>query len=275
VLFHPLVPAPVLWGTVNFGANYLAQKTINANRRRLGMEPIKNFTLHSAAKAKNFLIHSEYLGETDDGWQYEWEIGGYCFNDRYPCDEGALQRFRAFAAKDSKPLIFFTLGSCQAPNREKVCAWLYDFAKSRNCKLAVGSGWGKTGMDLAGPDYLVLDTFIPHSLVFPLCDYLVHHGGSGTTHSASRSGKPQLIIPLLLDQPYWSHRVRKLRLGPLCKKMGRLSRKYFEKKMDDLIGNSAYKKNAALLASQMEREKGLERLCDYVEKTVKEYKAAC
>merc|ERR1719424_1490649 len=40
----------------------------------------------------------------------------------------------------------------------------------------------------------------PHEWLFPRCAVSVHHGGSGTTAVALRSGKPTIITPCFLDQ---------------------------------------------------------------------------
>jgi hypothetical protein len=38
-------------------------------------------------------------------------------------------------------------------------------------------------------------------------------GGGGTTTLAARAGAPQLVIPQVLDQPYWARRVADLGIG--------------------------------------------------------------
>ena len=63
-------------------------------------------------------------------------------------------------------------------------------------------------------DVFLLTHTIPHSLRFPHCDAVMHHGGAGTTHSVARTGKPQVIMPLIIDQPYWTYRVQQLKIGP-------------------------------------------------------------
>jgi vancomycin aglycone glucosyltransferase len=42
---------------------------------------------------------------------------------------------------------------------------------------------------------------------------VVHHGGAGTTTTATRAGAPQVVIPQLADQPYWAGRVADLGIG--------------------------------------------------------------
>ncbi|MGZ5365018.1 MAG: nucleotide disphospho-sugar-binding domain-containing protein, partial [Mycobacterium sp.] len=42
---------------------------------------------------------------------------------------------------------------------------------------------------------------------------VVHHGGAGTTTTASRAGAPQVVVPQIADQPYWASRVAALGIG--------------------------------------------------------------
>ena len=80
-----------------------------------------------------------------------------------------------------------------------------------------------------------------------------------------RDVKPQLITPFLLDQPYWGYRVQVLGVGPERVKIAKVSESELEQKMGDLIGNPEYKKNAAMLSEQIESEKGIENICNYIE----------
>lgn len=42
---------------------------------------------------------------------------------------------------------------------------------------------------------------------------VVHHGGAGTTTTASRSGTSQVVVPQIGDQPSWAARVAELGIG--------------------------------------------------------------
>ena len=55
----------------------------------------------------------------------------------------------------------------------------------------------------------------PFSILFPLCDFLVVHGGLGSTSEAFRAGKPLMVTGVLvLDQRFWGRRVAELGVGP-------------------------------------------------------------
>ncbi|RKR03221.1 glycosyltransferase [Maricaulis maris] len=44
---------------------------------------------------------------------------------------------------------------------------------------------------------------LPHDRLFPHCRAVIHHGGAGTLDTAARAGRPQIILPHMLDQ-FWN-----------------------------------------------------------------------
>ena len=263
---HPIFKPALLWKLLNAGLNLMVKKTLNKNRQALGMAPIDDQAEHAPANADNYLLYSKYLGTYDSAWKYKWKIGGYCFNDAFPYDTGELERLHAFIKKDPRPTIFFTLGSCNVPQRDRFAALLFDICTERNYKLVVSCGWWKVGAHLQNRDNLFrLESTIPHWFIFPHCDALIHHGGVGTTHSAARSGKPQMIVPLILDQFYWANRIHELGAGPGGVRIKGISKKHLERKVVDLVSNPFYKDKAASLGVLIRGEGGLENVCRYIE----------
>ena len=54
---------------------------------------------------------------------------------------------------------------------------------------------------------------VSHSLLFPRCAAVVHHGGTGTVAAALWSARPQIIVPFIFDQPAWAETISALFLG--------------------------------------------------------------
>ncbi|CAK9028573.1 unnamed protein product [Durusdinium trenchii] len=46
--------------------------------------------------------------------------------------------------------------------------------------------------------------------LFPQCSVVIHHGGIGTVLAAARVGRPQLVVPLAFDQPFWGQTLEDL-----------------------------------------------------------------
>jgi len=263
---NPVIRPALLWGLLNGGLNLMVKKTLNKHRAALGMTPIKDQAEHAPANAFNLLMYSKFLGTVDNHWKYKWEIGGYCFNDALPYDKDEAERLTAFVKKDERPTVFFSLGSCNVKQRDRFVETLFDVCTARDYKLLVACGWWNVGARLENRDNLFrMEGVIPHHLVFPQCDAIIHHGGAGTTHSAARSGRPQMVVPLLLDQFYWSHRVKELGLGPGGVRIKTISRKRLERKVVDLVGNPLYKEKAASMGALIRVENGTENICRHIE----------
>jgi UDP:flavonoid glycosyltransferase YjiC (YdhE family) len=220
---------------------------------------------YAPSHADNFLLFSPSLGSVDPDWKYPWHIGGYCFNDKIPYDEKKYQELKTFIEKDDKPVLFFTMGSCKTKKKDSICAWLLDICHRHGYKFVVGSGWWHTGETLVGQENMfLLDSFVPHNLVFPLCDGIIHHGGSGTSHSAARAGKPQMILPIFIDQHYWGNQVYTRGIGPHYLNATRVTQGELEKRTLDLMTNGAYKKNAAALGEKVKDEQGVQAISDFI-----------
>lgn len=69
-------------------------------------------------------------------------------------------------------------------------------------------GWSRADTSTLPSNFHVIgDT--PHDWLFPRVSLVVHHGGSGTSHSACRAGVPSVVMPFAGDQPFWADRLRR------------------------------------------------------------------
>lgn len=68
-------------------------------------------------------------------------------------------------------------------------------------------GWSGVEASML-PDNFLLIGETPHDWLFPRTSLVIHHGGSGTTHSAARAGVPSVVVPFAGDQFFWAERLR-------------------------------------------------------------------
>ena len=66
-------------------------------------------------------------------------------------------------------------------------------------------GWAGRNIALADNFFIVDD--VPHDWLFPRVSAVVHHGGSGTSHSAARAGVPSVVLAFAGDQAFWGDRL--------------------------------------------------------------------
>ncbi len=98
----------------------------------------------------------------------------------------------------------------------------------------------------------------PHEWLFPKVSLTIHHGGSGTTASALRSGKPTIITPVIFDQWDNAHLINQLGCGYGFEKqqLHSLTSKDLAKAIDMVVGHRRFSIYATQVAEQVQRENG-------------------
>lgn len=66
---------------------------------------------------------------------------------------------------------------------------------------------GNSGIDMVSNEQILIKAFLPHDAVFSRAQGILHHGGVGTMAAALRSGRPQVMMPFNVDQPFWAKRL--------------------------------------------------------------------
>lgn len=97
-----------------------------------------------------------------------------------------------------------------------------------------------------------------HRLLLPRVAAVVHHGGSGTTHSAAAAGVPQVVVPHLGDQPHYARRVHQLGIGPAPLPAARATRRALTARLTRALAPEV-RRTAQEVAARMAGEDGLGR----------------
>jgi UDP:flavonoid glycosyltransferase YjiC (YdhE family) len=116
-------------------------------------------------------------------------------------------------------------------------------------------GWsGIEAGALPGNFFAVGDT--PHDWLFPRVAAVVHHGGSGTSHSAARAGVPSIVVPFAGDQPFWAERLRLAGVAPAAVDGRRPDAAAFARALD-AVQEGAMRERARALGERMRAENGV------------------
>jgi sterol 3beta-glucosyltransferase len=110
-----------------------------------------------------------------------------------------------------EPPIYLGFGSLAGLDKVGLFELAVDAVGSRRTILY--PGWREADPPPLPPNIFLLgDT--PHDWLFPRTSLAIHHGGSGTTHSAARAGVPSVVLPFAADQFFWADRLRRLGIAP-------------------------------------------------------------
>lgn len=109
-----------------------------------------------------------------------------------------------------EPPVYFGFGSIRAP--QDLSQVMIRSARAVGRRAIVSRGWAELALVDNAPDCVAVGE-VNQQALFKRVAAVVHHGGAGTTTAAALAGAPQVIIPQLYDQHYWSQRVDALGIG--------------------------------------------------------------
>lgn len=149
-----------------------------------------------------------------------------------------------------QPLVYATLGTVfnQAPGvLESIIKGLRDEALS----LVVTTGRDQDPAALGShPPNVHIERYIPQSLLFPRCDVVVTHGGSGTMMAALREGLPMVITPIAADQPLNAQRCAELGVGRVLEPASRTPEAIWEATRD-VLEDPRYRERAERIRDEI------------------------
>ncbi len=105
----------------------------------------------------------------------------------------------------------------------------------------------------------------PHEYLFPRTAAIIHHGGAGTTATATRSGRPQIIVPHILDQYYHGYKIFMSGLGAKPVRRSRISLRTITQALTFCLSNPDIQMRAEAVARSIQAEQSLEKTIQIIE----------
>ncbi|GLQ45754.1 hypothetical protein GCM10007862_08050 [Dyella lipolytica] len=164
-----------------------------------------------------------------------------------------------------EPPIYIGFGSMAGFDKPKLLKEMIQAVAGRRALFY--SGWSGVDATMLPANFLVIDE-TPHDWLFPRTSMVVHHGGSGTTHSAGRAGVPSVVMPFAADQFFWADRLRQAGIAANA-----LSWKHLD--ADQLASRMAFARTdevgirAHALGKKMRAEEGLHNAVASIEKIMR------
>lgn len=209
---------------------------------------------------------SKYLFKDVKTWGNKVYLPGFVFLENK--EEKLDDKIEKFISKGSKPIVIsFSSMPLKNPDKFKDI-FLKALDKSNNRAIILT---GISGMNFKDEENILAVPYAPHNLLFPLSKGIMHHGGVGTMASALKSGKPQLIMPFSVDQPFWAHRLYVLgyTIKPLNENtvtVNSLAESFIE------MDNPKYISSSINIKKKLDSENGNENLIKYIESVYLNYK---
>jgi vancomycin aglycone glucosyltransferase len=113
---------------------------------------------------------------------------------------------------DSAPPVYVGFGSIALPSTRDSAQVAIKAIRAQGLRVVLARGWADNApIDERDDCFLVGE--VNQQALFGRVAAVLHHGGAGTTTTVARAGTSQVIVPQIVDQPYWAGRVAELGIG--------------------------------------------------------------
>jgi UDP:flavonoid glycosyltransferase YjiC (YdhE family) len=217
--------------------------------KKITREQIKDTLLSN----KVIYAISPSLFPRPDYWSENVKVLGYHERDK-TINWKAEKSLHQFTVSHTK-ILFITFGSMTNPKPEEKTKTILDVLEKHQIPAIINIASGGL-LEPAKYDTRLFHFVkqIPYDWVFPKMHAVIHHGGSGTTHTALKYGCAAMIIPHIIDQFAWNDIVSNLGFGPKGIAINKINKQNLEPRILDLFNNQSYKIKAMQVAEEIRKE---------------------
>jgi vancomycin aglycone glucosyltransferase len=197
----------VLWRIDAERVDALYREPLNTHRAALGLPPVDGVRDH-VFTSRPWLAADPVLWPFEDAMGLDVvRTGAWMVPDDRPLPADLVEFLEA-----GEPPVYVGFGSMQMAGAPEAAAVAVEAVRAQGRRALVSRGWaGLAPADDEDDCFAVGE--VNHRELFRRVAAVVHHGGAGTTTTAALAGAPQVVVPQIVDQPYWARRVAELGIG--------------------------------------------------------------
>ncbi|MFI9359560.1 glycosyltransferase [Kitasatospora sp. NPDC053057] len=187
--------------------NALFGEQVNAHRASVGLPAVDNVRDHVFTD-RPWLATDQVLGPWLQPAEREVvQTGAWLLADESPLP-AELSAF----LDAGEPPVYVGFGSMPLRGTPDAARVVVEAARAHGRRVVLARGWAELAPADGGDDCFAIGE-VNQQALFPRVAAVVHHGGAGTTTTAALVGTPQVVVPQIVDQPYWAGRVAELGIG--------------------------------------------------------------
>ncbi len=228
---------------------------VNDFRRNLGLPKLGAIRAYRTFRSTPMIgAYSPQIIPHPADWPASVHVTGYLFLDDL-ADWQPPPELVAFLAAGDAP-IYIGFGSMAGQNPEELARLVAEALAQCGQRGVLLTGWGGLRVHDVPAHVCVVES-APHSWLFPRMAAVVHHGGAGTTAEGVRAGVPTVVVPFVMDQPFWGARLNALGLGPVPIPIKKLTAQGLAAAIHTAVTDSAMRRRAAACGDAIRAEEGV------------------
>jgi vancomycin aglycone glucosyltransferase len=198
----------VLWERNAETMNALFGEAMNALRARIGLPAVANVRDHVFTGRPWLAADPVVAPWRGPGPLKVVQTGAWILPDERPLPAPLAAFLEAGA-----PPVYVGFGSMPMQGTKEAAARAaIEAVRAQGRRVILSHGWADLALVDDREDGFAVGE-VNQQVLFGRVAAVVHHGGAGTTTTATRAGAPQVVVPQFADQPYWAGRVAGLGIG--------------------------------------------------------------
>lgn len=246
--------------------NKLFKPRIDRMRVREGLPEVSSVIQDVwASSILNLVAVSPSLFPRPPDWADHFQVCGF-FNMPEQAEPWSMPEDLELFIQAGSPPVYFTFGTMlegeQSP--EEVTNLMVESVRLAGCRAIIQSKWDKLTNIPAHPDIFQI-TRAPHQHIFPLCAAVVHHGGAGTTQTATFAGCPSVVVAHSGDQTFWGEVLHRAGIAPKHLHRMKVDAKKLSVAIQTVLNSPELTHKAKKISEKMKDENGIQRAVKLIE----------
>lgn len=249
----------LLWRLMRRLLNGVLLHYPNRLRARLGMAPVTDIVTQVwLSDYLTLAAVSPRLCRRQPDWPASLHLCGFLDMPHLAIDGQTPAALAAFLEAGEAP-VYMTFGSWMPKDidgQTRALHLLTEAAQRAGCRAIIQSHAAQACGFSSNQDILYVAT-APHQAIFPHCRAVVHHGGAGTTQSATLAGKPSVIVANISEQEHWAGELRHLGIAGTFARRRSVTSAGLARRIRQVLASPHMTARAEAIAADMRGENGV------------------
>ena len=259
----------ISWALLDTAFNWALKKPLTRLWYEAGVKPPKNILseLLTSQQLNLVAVDPVFCGFAEF-WSGNHKACGF-FNLTEDTQQWSFpQSLTDFLASGSAP-IYMTFGSLQQAVPEWAMDLFVEAVGLVGCRAIIQTSSKRYIADTQS-DHIYFIGKHPHQRVFEQCAAVVHHGGAGTSHAATRAGCPSIVVPFMNEQLFWAKQLQALGVAGKPLPAKKLTAKALAEGIKVVLSTVAMKEKAYQVSLTMQGHQGVMQAVRLIEQCLSE-----
>lgn len=201
------------WQLLNHVFDWVLKKCLSRLWFAEGMPTFKHvFDSLLNSDLLNLVAVDPFLCPVSNEWQAVNQLCGFLNLPEHAEHWQPSSALRTFLQAGEKP-VYMTFGSVQQAVPEWSMELFIEATRLAACRAIIQTSSSNYPADTQQDSVFFIGRH-PHQALFQHCVAVVHHGGAGTSHAATLSGCPSIVMPFMDEQLFWGCQLQRVGLAP-------------------------------------------------------------